>query len=504
MQPSKTLLLKGGRVFDISTHPHDAPVADILIRDGRVVEVGAALRFDERADTPAIIDVSGKLVVPGFINAHYHSHDTFLKGCFDPSVLEFWALNALPRAYPPRSSQEIRLRTLLGAVECIRGGITTVQDMLTLYPLTAEQVDEVRRAYDDSGLRVILGLQVSDVSPLDTVPYWRDVIPAELQSTLMGDPPAAATDPIAVMETIFDKPDPDLLVRWAVSPSSPERCSRSLIERLSDLAKRFDLPVYSHIYISRAEALNARLNFKEFGGSMIEYLQRVGLLGPKLTLAHGVWLDELEIEKIAAAKASVVLNPLSNLKNKNGVAPIGTMIAAGVNLALGCDNCSCSDAQNIFEAMKLFTYLAAVSNPEEGPPNAIDALHAATIGGAHTAGLAQEMGEIRPGMLADIVVLDANDPTYVPFNSAARQIVYGESGRGVETVIVAGRVVMRDRVIQTVNEPALRAELGQVLPQFRKDAEVVNTRTARLRPYILESDRKMWSQNVGMDRYVSR
>ena len=504
MPPSKSLLLKGGRVLDISTHPHDAPFADILIRDGRVVEVGAALRFDDRADRPAEIDVSGKLVVPGFINAHYHSHDIFLKGCFDPSVLEFWALNALPRAYPPRSGQEIRLRTLLGAVECIRGGITTVQDMLTLYPLTAERVDEVCRAYNDSGLRVILGLQVGDVSPLDTVPYWRDVIPIELQSTLMGDPPVAATDPIAVMESIFNRPNPDSLVRWAVSPSSPERCSRSLIERLSDLAKRFDLPVYSHIYISRAEALNARLNFKEFGGSMVDYLQKVGLLGPRLTLAHGVWLDQLEIEKIAAANVSVVLNLLSNLKNKNGVAPIRAMIAAGVNLALGCDNCSCSDAQNIFQAMKLFTYLAAVSNPEEGPPNAIDALYAATIGGAHTGGLAQEMGAIRPGMLADIVVLDANDPTYVPFNSAARQIVYGESGRGVETVIIAGRVVMRDQVIQTVNEAALRAELGQVVPQFRKDAEAVSARTARLRPYILENDRRIWSQNIGMDRYVSR
>ena len=94
---------------------------------------------------------------------------------------------------------------------------------------------------------------------------------------------------------------------------------------------------------------------------MVDYLQKVGLLGPRLTLAHGVWLDQLEIEKIAAANVSVVLNLLSNLKNKNGVAPIRAMIAAGVNLALGCDNCSCSDAQNIFQAMKLFTYLAGGS-----------------------------------------------------------------------------------------------------------------------------------------------
>ena len=127
--------------------------------------------------------------MPGFVNAHYHSHDIFLKGCFDPSMLEFWALNALPRAYPPRSDEEIRLRTLLGAVECIRGGITTVQDMLTLYPLTAEQVDVVRSAYEIAGLRAILGLQVADVSPLETMPYWRETIPTELQGMIMGGPP---------------------------------------------------------------------------------------------------------------------------------------------------------------------------------------------------------------------------------------------------------------------------------------------------------------------------
>ncbi len=98
-------------------------------------------------------------------------------------------------------------------------------------------------------------------------------------------------------------------------------------------------------------------------------------------------------------------------------------MAAGVNLALGCDNCSCSDAQSIFQAMKLFTYLAAVSDPAEGPPDAIDALRAAATAGARMADLASEIGAIRPGMPADLVVLDTDDPTYVPFNSAARQIV---------------------------------------------------------------------------------
>jgi 5-methylthioadenosine/S-adenosylhomocysteine deaminase len=506
-QPS-TLIIEGGQVLDLDHAPHRPGQQNILIENGRIVAITQFRPEDATGggrSAATVIDARGKLVVPGFVNAHYHSHDVLLKGSFDPSVLEFWVLNALPRAYPPRSDREIRLRTLLGAIECIRGGITTIQDMLTLFPLTAAQVGVVRSAYREAGLRVILGLQVADRSPLDTVPYWREMIPAELGEALSGPPaPAGMPDPIEVMKELFGDRDETALTTWAVAPSSPERCSRGLLDRLAELARNHDLPIYSHIYISRAEALNARRSFEADGGSLITFLQRVGLLGPRLTLAHGVWLNQQEIDAIAAAGASVVLNPLSNLKNKNGVAPIRALLAAGVNLALGCDNCSCSDSQNIFQAMKLFTLLAAVSDPAEGRPDAIDAIRAATLGGARTAGLEDQIGVLRSGMCADLTIIDAHDPIYVPFNSAARQIVYGEGGRGVETVIIDGRVVMRDRRILTIDEAALHKELEAVLPTFRRDADVVMARTAKLRPYILQADRRIWAQDLGVDRYLSR
>ena len=127
-------------------------------------------------------------MVPGFVNAHYHSHDVFLKGSFDPSVLEFWVLNALPRAYPPRSDQEIHLRTLLGAIECIRGGITTIQDMLTLFPLTTAQVGVVRSAYRKAGLRVILGAVGTGRPGCENALLRR----VSAETTTPGSPPAPA------------------------------------------------------------------------------------------------------------------------------------------------------------------------------------------------------------------------------------------------------------------------------------------------------------------------
>ena len=171
----ETLLVRGARVLDSAENLDEPPVRDMLIRGGAIEAIGEALQ----PQGARVLDAAGMLAIPGFVNAHYHSHDIFLKGYFDPQPLEFWVLNALPRNYPPRSATEIRTRTLLGAAECIRSGITTVQDMVTLFPMTPEQVEAVHAAYAESGLRTVLALQVADTGPLDTVPYWRETIPAE-------------------------------------------------------------------------------------------------------------------------------------------------------------------------------------------------------------------------------------------------------------------------------------------------------------------------------------
>jgi guanine deaminase len=201
---SDKLLIRGGAVLDIEDDPHNPEVGDILIENGRILEVRRAKPIsadDAWLRGASVIDARDKLVTPGFVNGHYHSHDMFLKGSFEPSILEFWAINALPRAYPPRSDREIRLRTLLGAVECVRSGITTTQDMLTLFPLSVQQVGVVKDAYRTTGLRCVLALQVADVSPLNTVPFWRSVIPPELQPLLAGPPPPPdSADPLTVMQ----------------------------------------------------------------------------------------------------------------------------------------------------------------------------------------------------------------------------------------------------------------------------------------------------------------
>src|SRR5439155_18830734 len=168
------------------------------------------------------------------------------------------------------------------------------------------------------------------------------------------------------------------------------------------------------------------------GGAAIRFVEPSGILGSHVTIAHGVWAESDEIQLIGRSGTNVVLNMLSNLKLKSGVAPILDYRAWGVNLALGCDNCSCSDVQSLLQVMKLFCLLSAVSSPERTSVTAAEAFRAATVGGARTAGLEKTLGALRPGFKADLVLLDLADPAYMPFNSAVRQLVYADSGRSIE------------------------------------------------------------------------
>ena len=512
---ARVLLLRGGRVYQHDGDVDWPGIADVLIVDGGIAAVrpGIAEEIARATTVPElgtrsvdeILDAREKLIVPGFVNAHYHSHDVLLKGCFETIPLEFWILNALPPSYPKRSTAEIRARTLVGAIECLRGGITTVQDLATIYPFDEEHLDAVLQAYADVGIRCVFALQIADVPAVQSVPFWNEVVPADRRGLLSGavEPFEGADLPALVRDIVKSRRNRHARLTWALGPSSPESCSEPLLSALAELSLGEGLPVYTHIYESKATALIARQAHAKDGGSLVTYLARLGLLTPRVSLAHSVWMSPPEIDAIGSAGANVVLNPAGNLKTRSGVAPIRSYMSRQINVGLGCDNCSCGDAQNMFQAMKLFAGLAAVSTPEPGPPTAADAIRSATLGGARTAGLEGKIGALRPGMAADLAIIDLTDPSFVPLNSVARQLVFTEAGRGVETVIVDGRVVVRDRKITTIDEGALRSEVAELMQGLRKDIDAVIARNRGLLPHLLDAHLRTWAEDIGLNRYVS-
>ncbi|RAI40554.1 amidohydrolase family protein [Rhodoplanes roseus] len=503
MTKTDTLLIENGRALLPGGDPHQGERCDILVQNGAIEKIGTGLAATLAKDgiTVETLDATDRLIIPGFINAHYHSHDTLAKGTMDETPLETWRLLALPPQYPKRSREEIRARTLIGALECLRSGMTTVQDMVTLYPFDPEHFEAVVEAYEEIGVRAVVALQYADIRGIETIPFWKEVFPAEYHPYLStAAEPDKKIDQLAWFEENYlKKPKAGSRVGWALGPSAPERCTRALIERTAALAKTYGLPIFTHIYESKGMALQARLEYPEHGGSLIRRLEQEGLLGPHLNLAHSVWLLQDEIEVLARTGTNVVINPLSNMKLKSGIPPIRALQDAGVSLALGCDNCSCSDAQNMFQAMKLFALMVHVSDPDPGPDQAGRALGAATAGGAHAIGR-DDLGRIAPGARADLVLIDLKDPSYVPLNSATRQLVYTEGGRGVDTVLVDGRVVIRHGRLATMDQDALLDEVMAVVPKFREDFAVIAARVETLKPWIAEAHKRIWAADVGANR----
>jgi cytosine/adenosine deaminase-related metal-dependent hydrolase len=289
-----------------------------------------------------------------------------------------------------------------------------------------------------------------------------------------------------------------------VAPFAPQRCTPKMLEGCAELAERHGLPIYTHVYETRGQVLIARELFAHHGGSLIQYLADTGILGPRLNIVHSVWISRPEMDRMAEADAGIVLNHLSNMKLKSGIAPVCDLREAGVRLGLGCDNCSGTDVQSVFQAMKMFCLLAAVSEPEPGPPLAHEVLRHATLGNARTAGLAGKLGAIRPGFKADLILIDLNDVAYLPYNSAARQLVYTEAGRAVESVIVDGRVVIDRRQVKTIDEDALRREVASLIRHFIADYDAVVESRTRALPFLRDANRKVWAEDIGFSRYIPR
>ena len=205
---------------------------------------------------------------------------------------------------------------LVGAIECLRNGITTVQDMNSLVPQDEAVLDTILSAYAEVGIRVVFSIAVRDIAALDIAPFLPDDMPEQALALIRGKPgdPRAELD-FVERQLLRLRPLPARFT-WALSPSGPQRSSRTLLEGIGDLAARFELPIFTHVYETKAQTAKARELYRDHGGSMIRYLQEVGLLGHRTTIAHGVWLLPEELEIMAIHGTGLVHNPLSNLKLK--------------------------------------------------------------------------------------------------------------------------------------------------------------------------------------------
>jgi 5-methylthioadenosine/S-adenosylhomocysteine deaminase len=478
----EALIVKGGYVVtgDGAGTIHEN--ADIVIERGRIAAIGPGAGLSRSGE---VIDARRVIAMPGLINAHIHSNEGFQQGAYDNLPLEVWLGESYPPfGFPIHTPRDYYLRTMLAAVESIRAGVTTVQDDYVHPPATREAYEAALQAYDEIGIRAWFAIDMWDVGLFDCLPYMRELIPPGLQAEIMALPMATARQQIELFEDVFARwHGRRERIRIIIAPCGPQRCSDALLREIDGLSARHGIPIHSHTLETRLQAVHSRMRWDK---TAVAHFDDLGLLTPRLTLVHAIWLTDDDIARIAGAGASVVHNPLSNLKLGSGICPVRKLLDAGVNVALGTDGLATSDTADLVEAIRVASLIHKTGTPDYGDwVGAAEVFRMATRGGARSGLMDGEVGSLEPGKRADLILLDRDAWGFVPLTDPVRQLAFSVTSEAVRTVIVEGRVVMRDRRILTVDETALRAEVADAAGRHvRDDGPAMAAGARRLAPYL--------------------
>ena len=444
-------ILRGGWVLDIAAGT--AEFADILIADDTIREIGPP----GCAAPEGAIEISAarRLLHPGLVNAHTHGHGNLAKGMGDRWTLEL-LLTAAPWITGNRSLDDRYLSTLLGAVEMVMKGCTACYDLSFEWPLpTAEGLALAAQAYADVGMRAVLAPMVADRSFYEAIPGLLEAMPPVLQTRVaeLRLPPGEAT--LAGIRAAFATwPFDRRQICPAVAPTIPHHCSDEFIVGCAELAREFDVGLHSHVAESKVQAVTG---IRVYGRTQTAHLDALGVLGPRFTVAHGVWLDDDDMARLGGQGASVAHNPGSNMRLGGGLADSRAMLDRGVNLGIGTDGANCSDNQNMYEAMRLASFVSKVRRTDWRTwLTTREAALAATEGGARALGFEGRIGRLMPGYKADIVMLDLGHPNWLPLNDPVNQLVHSEDGGAVASVMIGGRLVVENRRVVNVDLEQLR------------------------------------------------
>jgi guanine deaminase len=429
---------------------------DVDVRDGEI----AAIRPAGAGEAPfAALEADGLLLAPGLINGHHHSHEHFHKGRYDGAPLELWMNYVRPLTPLPLTARHVYLRTMIGAIQALRSGATTIVDDLNVSPvLIPEHVEAALQAYEDAGIRALVGPTLFDRPFFRAVPFVEEEFPLELLDRLGGGERTPPDDILAhVGELARHRHPRSARVSILAAPSAPQRCSDDFLCRVRRVADDLDLPVIIHVHETRLQAVTAR-HF--YGRSMFAHLDGLGFLKPATSLIHAIWVAPDDIARIARSGASVQHNPNSNLKLGSGLMPMRAMLDAGVNVSLGSDGCGSIETVDMLRAVAA-TALAQKLRGDDHDRwiDARDAWTAGTSGGAMALGQADRLGHVAPGYRADLALYRLDGVAFLPLNDPLRQLVYGETGASLDTLVVDGEIVMRDGRLTRVDEAALAREI---------------------------------------------
>jgi cytosine/adenosine deaminase-related metal-dependent hydrolase len=428
---------------------------DVQVAEGKIVNILPAdgrLANNESTLDPigTCIDGQNKLLLPGFVNAHTHSSEIWQRGMVPLFPLELWLADLYD--FAPLNPEQIYLSALETAVETLLSGGTTIVDHLVLIPgRELETIAAAVRAYQEIGIRAFIGPLIQDQIHATSIPSGGVV--RELE------PYALSTEAVLelLQEAIKRFHRPEAGIQIMVAPTGPQLCSDRLFKEGIDLSDRHSLCRHTHLLETQAQR---KLADEKYGRSAVTYLHQLGFLNSRTSLAHCVWLDEADIAILAKTGATVVHNPLSNLRLGSGIAPILKYLQAGVNVAFGCDGSSSNDGQDLLEAIKIGSILHNVTDLDYRhwitPQKSVEM---ASLGAARGLGMADQLGAIAVGQQADLVLYDLTNLSLLPRTDPLSLLILGRPTQGVDSVWVKGDRVVADGKVVNINVDSLRQEL---------------------------------------------
>jgi 5-methylthioadenosine/S-adenosylhomocysteine deaminase len=499
--PSPTTL-RGVRLLDLAGDGRPGQPIDITVRAGRIASIvptGA-----EPVPEGICIEGKGRLALPGLVDAHVHSSGAFNRGLVDNLPLELFMLYEVPPFdFGPLTPELYRGRVLFNAVQMLKAGTTAAMDDPIYAPVaTPEAIDAVMGAYRDIGMRATVAIYQPNKVEHSWFPYLADLLPADVLRR-MNEQPAPATDEIVELYE-------DFVSRWqgaeggrlrcAASCSAPQRATDDYMLRLHALASTHAMPFNLHVYESKVQRVAGAMLY---GESLIRHVRRLGILDELSAVIHAVWVDDDDVSDLAQSGATVIHSPSGNLRCGSGIMPFRKLRSAGVPVALCTDEATVEETCSLWNVGRLAALVHKVSDPDyEAWPTANEILVAMTEHGARALRAEGEIGTLREGACADLILLDMDGFAYTPLVDLRRQLVYGEDGRSISLVMVGGRVVVEDGRVLTVDEDAVLEEVRELIPAWLDSLRPAREWGERLRPYFDEMYRRCAFADVGLNRWV--
>ena len=487
----KTTIVRGRQVVRKITGPDSAEVVDdgaVVCRDGEIIEVGRHDDVISRFQPDEVIGTSKHVVIPGLINAHHHVGLTpFQLGSLD-MPLETWIIArwALREVDP-------YLDTLWCAIQMIESGITTVQHnhMASRLPPDMglyEAASQVLDAYDDSGMRVAFSIFTRDQNNLvyedderflSTLPYGL----ADRTRERLSARPISLEEYLSATAKLHARrsgPRANIFV----SPHNVHWCSDEMLVAMSDLARRLSTGLHIHLQ----ETIYQRMyGTRHWNKTPLAHLAELGILGPEVSCAHGVWLSESDLDILSETQTSICTNPSSNLRLKSGVAPVNRLLERGINVALGIDEAGINDDNDILQEMRIAQKIHREPGISSPHPTSHDIFRLATENTAKVT-FFDEVGAIEPGRRADLALIDMeriDEPYLNPNTDVVDALIYRGKGLDVDTVLVDGEVLLRDKKFLKADKSEVAARLRESLSRELTEREARGARISEeILPYI--------------------